>query len=462
VRGEPEAARRLDILIEKAKEAGGLADPLARGRLASLLDYRGKHKEALGVLGDTSVTAKGETPSGARAALGLLEGIVTRHVALEEERNRRLMEGGAGQHGLPMEAVDASISAEEFRERFILPGTPCIVKNSGVPPSWTPETLVERLGSRRVPLRGQGDPTSTEWAQLEFRGTAPFDSFVQEHILGQASSSSSSSSPPVSPDGKAPPQLFDFSIWQSCSDVLADEVVMPKWFGVDLYTHATCRVNPVTGSASPTVFLASKGTQSGLHVDFLHTHFWMAMCYGRKRWRVVHRDDLSLFYPRYLGDFNPTFPAGLDDMVDEESRPAARLANVYEVILEPGDLIYVPAGSPHKVENLDTTVAVSANFVDRSNVKQAHAEASLLGLVSEDPGLVASSFEESQRLGGALEELEGTMPSETHEPLRLFKARHGELRSPQETQQRLLTGFKVTVGVIALSVGAWFYHRSTR
>lgn len=33
-----------------------------------------------------------------------------------------------------------------------------------------------------------------------------------------------------------------------------------------------------------------------------------------------------------------------------------------------GEILFVPAGSPHTVENVTETVAISANFVDRSNL----------------------------------------------------------------------------------------------
>ncbi len=40
-------------------------------------------------------------------------------------------------------------------------------------------------------------------------------------------------------------------------------------------------------------------------------------------------------------------------------------------MLEPGDLLFVPSGTPHRVRNLDDTVAVSGNYIDSSNWCQA-------------------------------------------------------------------------------------------
>lgn len=38
-----------------------------------------------------------------------------------------------------------------------------------------------------------------------------------------------------------------------------------------------------------------------------------------------------------------------------------------EVELHPSELLFVPSGSPHFVENLDVSLAISGNFVDDSN-----------------------------------------------------------------------------------------------
>ncbi len=36
--------------------------------------------------------------------------------------------------------------------------------------------------------------------------------------------------------------------------------------------------------------------------------------------------------------------------------------------MEAGETLFVPQGSPHKVDNLEASLAVSGNFVDDSNI----------------------------------------------------------------------------------------------
>jgi len=42
-----------------------------------------------------------------------------------------------------------------------------------------------------------------------------------------------------------------------------------------------------------------------------------------------------------------------------------RVENIYEVIQEPGQLIYIPPDSPHAVENLEDIVGIALNLVPR-------------------------------------------------------------------------------------------------
>ena len=43
----------------------------------------------------------------------------------------------------------------------------------------------------------------------------------------------------------------------------------------------------------------------------------------------------------------------------------------FEVVLEAGDVLFVPRGCPHRVDNLSASVAVSGNFVNASNAAEA-------------------------------------------------------------------------------------------
>jgi hypothetical protein len=50
--------------------------------------------------------------------------------------------------------------------------------------------------------------------------------------------------------------------------------------------------------------------------------------------------------------------------------PLARLLRPTQVVLEPGDILFMPAGTPHYVENIGDVpaLAISGNFLDSSNL----------------------------------------------------------------------------------------------
>lgn len=54
---------------------------------------------------------------------------------------------------------------------------------------------------------------------------------------------------------------------------------------------------------------------------------------------------------------------------DFDKHPLLSKATPRQCTLQPGELLFVPYGCPHRVENLEDSVAVSANFVDLSNFK---------------------------------------------------------------------------------------------
>jgi hypothetical protein len=89
-----------------------------------------------------------------------------------------------------------------------------------------------------------------------------------------------------------------------------------------------------------------------------------ALFQGRKKWTFYSRNDTFRLYRNSLDKKfakNGELPAG-------EVRSSA---DRYEIILQPGELLFVPAGVPHQVENLDNTIAMAGNYIDGSNAEFA-------------------------------------------------------------------------------------------
>ena len=79
---------------------------------------------------------------------------------------------------------------------------------------------------------------------------------------------------------------------------------------------------------------------------------------------------------------DPTFEADLSE-VNLNKYPALSSVTPKECILCPGEVLLVPAGCPHRVENLKTSLAISANFVDSSNFELVQQELQTNGLIDE-------------------------------------------------------------------------------
>jgi|GEM_PF-6540834 len=112
------------------------------------------------------------------------------------------------------------------------------------------------------------------------------------------------------------------------------------------------------------IFVGPKGSKSALHIDVMCSSAWNLLVSGRKKWLFQS--------PALAAD------AGLlQDSLLESSGNEARIQ--YAHIQEPGDVVIVPGGWAHAVENLDLTVSLTGNWVNSSNAQLVEAELALQG-----------------------------------------------------------------------------------
>ena len=100
---------------------------------------------------------------------------------------------------------------------------------------------------------------------------------------------------------------------------------------------------------------------------------------GYKHWTTFHPDDAHLLQPKWDADGQiHRFPP-LEQL--ERSPPAGGAGDVLaaarrlEFTIGAGDTLFIPWNTPHEVRNLTPTCAVSANFLDQSNVLAAIEQA---------------------------------------------------------------------------------------
>ena len=100
-----------------------------------------------------------------------------------------------------------------------------------------------------------------------------------------------------------------------------------------------------------------------MHVDPLWTNAWVTILQGRKRWLLFPPD--TPYESIGMIESKPQIPSSIwfrdyYDKVTSSSWP--KKYQPVEVLQFPGETVFVPAGWPHLVLNLELTVAVTHNY----------------------------------------------------------------------------------------------------
>lgn len=111
--------------------------------------------------------------------------------------------------------------------------------------------------------------------------------------------------------------------------------------------------------AESTLWLGSEGAYTNCHYD-AYGYNLVAQIYGRKRWVLFAPSDTQYLYPTRV----PYEESSIFSQVDIkspglEAHPKIKMTNVYEVILEPGQILYVPRHWWHYVECLEPAISVN-------------------------------------------------------------------------------------------------------
>eukprot|EP00730_Choanoeca_flexa_P007262 TRINITY_DN12302_c2_g1_i1.p1 TRINITY_DN12302_c2_g1~~TRINITY_DN12302_c2_g1_i1.p1 ORF type:complete len:466 (+),score=70.51 TRINITY_DN12302_c2_g1_i1:108-1505(+) len=112
-------------------------------------------------------------------------------------------------------------------------------------------------------------------------------------------------------------------------------------------------------------------TGTNFHVDPNYTAAWNTVVYGRKKWIMFPPDVLPPGL-ELAGDRVEQAESVLEWFVSSYSsihEPGSPWAeHVHECVCEPGETVYIPAGWWHLVLNLETTVAITQNYVSEVNL----------------------------------------------------------------------------------------------
>lgn len=111
------------------------------------------------------------------------------------------------------------------------------------------------------------------------------------------------------------------------------------------------------------VLIGPERSGTGMHVDPLWTNAWVAVLQGKKRWMLfppetpLHKIGIEKGKPQMN---SATWYSKFYDKVTSAKWPIEW--RPYEVLQNPGEIVFVPNGWPHLVVNLELTVAVTHNY----------------------------------------------------------------------------------------------------
>lgn len=106
------------------------------------------------------------------------------------------------------------------------------------------------------------------------------------------------------------------------------------------------------------VYVGAKGTWTPFHVDVMNSYSWSANICGRKLWYFVSpsceeyfRIDCNTFI-KDIRTVKQKWPVG----------------NVFPLVQESGEIVFVPSNWYHQVHNLENTISINHNLINAGNV----------------------------------------------------------------------------------------------
>lgn len=116
----------------------------------------------------------------------------------------------------------------------------------------------------------------------------------------------------------------------------------------------------------PMLFVGGEGSITHMHFDIDMSHILHTQFAGRKRVLLFPYEEQHKLYRKPWEVLSLANFAGYHECFDYEQFPATRLAKGYEVILEHGDTLFMPAGYWHHMEYIESGFAMSLRAMQGS------------------------------------------------------------------------------------------------
>ncbi len=226
----------------------------------------------------------------------------------------------------------ANLPPREFFERYYFPNRPVVLQGllEHWPPleRWRPERLAERFGEVEVEIiSGRESDPRHDIMPDPLRTRIRLGAFLHQLIT-------------AGPSNDAYLTARNLALQRTeLRELLGDVHPIPGYLRAPEPQEVRLWVGPA-------------GTVTAMHHD-LNALFFCQL-YGRKHFKLVPPFEIASVYNRH------TYWSAVDAArPDLERYPAYREADILEVVLEPGEVLFLPVGWWHWVHALDVSVSVT-------------------------------------------------------------------------------------------------------
>ncbi|WP_394834717.1 cupin-like domain-containing protein [Pendulispora rubella] len=234
---------------------------------------------------------------------------------------------------------ETGLTAARFHAEYLRPERPVIIADACVGRAydlWSPEYFCRIAPDLAVPIKEYG-PSGIRQSKMTLKAYA---AFLREHERAPR------------PRGQALPYCHDIPIFALLPRLVEDVQPFPAGLLSSYYQPAWWRYVQF--------FMGPAHSLTPLHFDTLLTHNLFFQVYGKKRFTIYAPDDAA-----YCGRRSWRWFTHDPEQPDYQSLPHSRQATPYEVVVGPGDILYLPPGTLHHVRGLGTSISFNIDFHTR-------------------------------------------------------------------------------------------------
>ena len=232
----------------------------------------------------------------------------------------------------------SGLSRDEFRDRYYAANRPVIMQNlmTGwrATTAWTPDYLKSVAGDLMVEvMTGRDADPKYEMNGRQHRTELRFGDYIDMVYSGKVTNDYAM----VANNG--------FLQRAEAQPLLKDFTAFPQY------------LNPASAGRQSFLWFGPAGTVTPLHHDT--SNILLAQVAGRKRYRIIPASQWQ-----YVYNGNGVFSDVDCERPDLSRYPKFRHATVIDVVVEPGEVLFMPVGWWHHVRAVDVSMTVAfTNFV---------------------------------------------------------------------------------------------------